>query len=107
MSMPKGKKIACGYATVEGGGDYRMIAEVLTSQGFKMNHSSARNHFLSIMRGFAEDILRSTGLADPTEETVEKLARQPLFQSAVRDIFEHRLEIAKTHAELEEDAAMA
>lgn len=107
MSMPKGKKIACGYATVEGGGDYRMIAEVLTSQGFKMNHSSARNHFLSIMRGFAEDILRSTGLAEPTQEKVEEMARQPLFQSAVRDMFEHRLEMAKVLGELEEEGSRA
>lgn len=95
MSMPKGKKIAEGYATVEGGGDYRMIAEVMTAQGFKMNHSSARNHFLSIMRGFAEDVLRDTGLGEPTQENVEKIARQPMFQSAIRDMFEHRLEMQK------------
>lgn len=98
MSMPKGKKIAEGYATVDGGGDYRMIAEAMTAQGFKMNHSSARNWFLSVMRGFAEDFLRDTGLAEPTQENVEKIARQPMFQSAIRDMYENRMQMAREQA---------
>lgn len=91
MAMPRGKKMPMGYATVEGGGDYRMIAEVLTAQGFKMNHSSARNHFLSIMRGFAEDYLRETSVDVPSQERVEEIARMPSFQSAIRDIYENYL----------------
>lgn len=90
--MPKGKKIAVGYSTVaDGGGDYRMIAEEMTSMGMKMNHSSARNAFLSAMRGLAEDVLRARGFAS-TEDDVSKLARTPLFQSAVRDFYEHEME---------------
>jgi hypothetical protein len=93
MSMPKGAKIKCGYATVEGGGDYRMIADVMTKKfGFKMNHSSARNHFLSVMRGLAEDFLRVSGAADVTQAAVEDLARQPMFQSAIRDVYENFLQ---------------
>lgn len=90
MSMPKGKKIDCGYATVEGGGDYRMIADTLTKSGFKMNHSSARNHFLAIMRGFAEDILIARGDLH-SQEDVERVARAPHFQDAIRDLYENHL----------------
>lgn len=90
MSMPRGKKIDVGYATVEGGGDYRMIAETMTKHGFKMNHSSARNHLLAVMRGIAEDLLRGMAI-EPTEEEVNRIARTPLFQSAVHDLYENRL----------------
>lgn len=91
MSMPRGKRVECGYATVKDGGDYRMIAETLTKQGFKMNHSSARNHFISIMRGIAEDLLIARG-EDHSEEEVIRIARTPTFQAAVRDMYETHLQ---------------
>ena len=43
MSMPKGHKSKHGYATissVEGGMDYRTIAETMTKDGHKMNHAT-------------------------------------------------------------------
>lgn len=88
MSMPLGAKIATGYATVEGGGDYRMIAEVMTAKGHKMNHSSARNWLLQVMRGFAEDLLRARDMP-VTEEEVNRIARTPMFQSAINDMYEN------------------
>ena len=53
MSMPKGFKSKTGYATASAtynGMGYREIAEEMTKQGFKMNHSTARNVFLSSMK---------------------------------------------------------
>jgi hypothetical protein len=87
MSMPLGKKVLVGYATVEEGGDYRSIAEAMTAAGFRMNHSSARNHFLAVMKSIAEDILSTRGMPI-TDDDVSALARQPMFQSAIRDIYE-------------------
>lgn len=91
MAMPLGKKISGGYATVKDGGDYRKIAEELTRRGFKMNHSSARNYFLAAMKSIAEDILRAGGKS-PTDEEVSELAKAPLFQSAIHDMYERHLE---------------
>jgi hypothetical protein len=55
MSMPKGMKIARGYATVvdDGGMNYRSIAERMTEAGHPMNHASARNYVLRALQKFA------------------------------------------------------
>lgn len=90
MAMPKGKRISGGYSTVKDGGDYRKIAEVLTAHGYKMNHSSARNKFLAAMKSIAEDILRAGGKS-PTDEEVSELAKAPMFQSAIHDMYERHL----------------
>lgn len=88
MVMRRGTRVDGGYATVaDGGEDYRKIAEKMTEQGFKMNHSSARNHFLGAMKGLAEDALRHHKLP-VDEDSVGKLARSPMFQDAVRDFYE-------------------
>ena len=58
MSMPKGYKSDQGYATVsgEGGGmDYRTIAEIMSENGHKMNHATARNIFLQTRNEFDID----------------------------------------------------
>ena len=60
MSMPKGYKAQHGYATVNttlGGLGYREIAEKMTEEGNKMNHSTARNVFLSAMSKFAKEFI--------------------------------------------------
>jgi hypothetical protein len=54
MSMPKGKKVSVGYATVvdDDGANYRTISEHMTKLGQPMNHASARNHVLRIIELF-------------------------------------------------------
>ena len=49
MSMPKGHKVDNGYGTVSnlGGKSYSEISEIMTSRGHEMNHSTARNVFIS------------------------------------------------------------
>ena len=81
MSMPKGTKFKSGYATVTDQGlGYREIAEVMTSEGHKMNHATARNYFLRAMEKLAEPIAQQSG------RTVREIARDPRFQIALAEI---------------------
>ena len=85
MSMPKGHKSRHGYATVSsisGGLGYREIAENMSDQGFKMNHSTARNIFLSAMRKIARDACVFYGI-EPTKENLKKVSSDPRFQSGM------------------------
>jgi len=86
MSMPKGFKSKNGYGTTKslGGKSYHEIADHMRDQGFKMNHSTARNVFVNSMIKIAEQVstiydvkLDSKGLKD--------MAINPSFQEAISD----------------------
>lgn len=88
MSMPKGHKSDNGYATIVDYPDakgYREIAEEMTSLGFKMNHSTARNIFLSSMKKIVSDVCK-VHKKDVTEKDIYKIAADPRFQSGIYDI---------------------
>jgi hypothetical protein len=88
MPMPKDYKVKRGYATVDpswGGLDFRRIAEEMTGEGDRMNHSTARNVFLSAMRTFAERAIIDTG-GVPTEASVTQVSMHPMFQRGVAEI---------------------
>lgn len=88
MPMPKGHKSEHGYSTnksFEGGEDYRTIAEKMTKSGHKMNHATARNVFLSAMKKIARPVHDINGIK-PTEESIEKTARDPRFQAGIAEI---------------------
>jgi len=88
MPMPKGFKSSHGYATnkaFEGGEDYRSIAEKMTSNGYKMNHATARNIFLSALVKIARPVHHFHGVPSQ-EDNVKKTARDPRFQSGVAEI---------------------
>ena len=86
MGMPVGFKSERGYATVSNiGMGYREIAEEMCDNGFKMNHSTARNVFLTTMRKFAKEICCLYGI-DSNSESVKKIAADPRFQSGLYDI---------------------
>ena len=88
MSMPKGFRSNHGYATVssiEGGSGYREIAEHMTDKGFKMNHSTARNIFLSAMSKFAENACELYSIS-PTKENLKRISADPRFQSGILEI---------------------
>jgi hypothetical protein len=84
MSMPKGHKVNNGYGTVAnlGGKSYTEISEIMTSRGDKMNHSTARNVFLSSMKKIASSACRLYGL-DMTDAEIKKIACDPRFQAGV------------------------
>lgn len=76
-----------GHATVseDDGVNYREIAEIMSEMGFTMNHSSARNYVLRVMRKFAVLMLRQHDM--PTDDVnVDRVARSPAFQDAVANM---------------------
>jgi hypothetical protein len=86
--MPKGFKAENGYATTKtfaGGEDYRSIALKMTKDGFKMNHATARNVFLSALRKIARPVHRMNGIP-VTEASLQKTAKDPRFQAGVAEI---------------------
>tara|TARA_R110001583_G_scaffold54374_2_gene166508 strand:- start:548 stop:826 length:279 start_codon:yes stop_codon:yes gene_type:complete len=88
--MPKGYKSEQGYATVGSENDglgYREIAEKMTEEGHKMNHSTARNIFLSAMSKIAKDLSVLYG-NDTDSETITHLAKDPRFQSGIMMIMQ-------------------
>ena len=84
--MPKGFKSENGYATAKtlNGKTYHTIASEMNDAGFKMNHSTARNVFVSSLIKIATQV---TSLYDLnlTNAELKKIAIDPRFQSAVRD----------------------
>ena len=88
MSMPKGYKVDGGYATVGagvGGAGYREIAEKMTEEGCKMNHSTARNVFLAAMKKMAKEMCELYDV-NPTEEKVTRIASDPRFQDSIHQL---------------------
>jgi transposase-like protein len=77
------------YATVEcaEGVNYREIADMMTEIGFKMNHSSARNYVLRVMRKFADAIISEWDLDVPSEK-MDGIIKSVHFQQAVSDILQ-------------------
>lgn len=88
MSMPTGKEFEAGYATVTNiGMCYKDIAEIMTKEGHKMNHATARNYFLRAMMKLARPILSSIG--EETGVTEDELINNPEFQAALIDIIDN------------------
>lgn len=77
------------YATVaeDEGVNYREIADVMTELGFKMNHSSARNYVLRVMRKFADAFNRQYEL-NMSESKIDSVSRSPDFQQGVAEILQ-------------------
>lgn len=86
MAMPKGYKKETGYGTAKslGGMSYHKIAETMNEKNYKMNHSTARNLFVSGLVKIASNI---TCLYDKKIDSKEakKIAIDPRFQEAVAE----------------------
>jgi Ni,Fe-hydrogenase maturation factor len=85
--MKKGKKTVYATVAFDEGVNYREIADTMTEIGFKMNHSSARNYVLRVMKKFADAIVESWDL-DVPEHKLEKVVKSPKFQQAICDILQ-------------------
>ena len=87
MSMPKGYKSDTGYSTVvkSGGRSYKEIAEEMTSMGFKMKHSAARNILIEAMKKFAVGVCE---LYDMSNEDINRIAADPRFQDCIASYLE-------------------
>ncbi len=95
MSMPKGHKSKHGYATIssiEGGMDYRTIAEKMTAEGHKMNHATARNVFLKAMRKIAEPVHDLFDMSLEEDDLI-RTAKDPRFQESIVEIIEDHSDV--------------
>ena len=95
MSLKKGSNVDRGYATVsdEEGINYREIAETMSEMGFSMNHSSARNYVLRVMRKFAEACAKAYDIS-LTDEKIDEIAKSPMFQHGIADLL-HTVEVKR------------
>jgi ketopantoate reductase len=87
MALKRGAKVERGYATIadEDGVNYREIAETMTELGFSMNHSSARNHVLRVMRKFAAALCEKYSMMID-ESRIDEIAKSPEFQQGMSEI---------------------
>jgi len=87
MSMPKGHKVDNGYGTISnlGGKSYSEISDIMTSRGDTMNHSTARNVFISSMKKLAGNACRLYGLKLDDKE-LKKIACDPRFQESISEM---------------------
>ena len=86
MSMPKGFKSENGYATSKslGGKTYHEISSIMVDSGFKMNHSTARNVFVTSLIKIALEVTKMYDL-NLNEKELKRIAIDPRFQEAVRE----------------------
>ena len=87
MALKQGARVDRGYATVaeEEGVNYREIAEVMTELGFSMNHSSARNYVLRVMRKFVAALGEAWG-QELDEQRIDEIAKDPSFQHGIAEL---------------------
>lgn len=86
MPMPKGYKKKTGYGSKKalGGLSYHQIADTMNDKNYKMNHSTARNVFVTGLMKIADGL---TGLYDQklNKKEIKEIAIDPRFQEAVSD----------------------
>lgn len=86
MPMPKGYKKETGYGSSKslGGMSYHEIANEMNKKDFKMNHSTARNLFVSGLMKIADNL---SFLYEEKRNNVDikKIAIDPRFQEAVAE----------------------
>lgn len=87
MSLKRGSRIDRGYATVatNEGINYREIADMMTELGFPMNHSSARNYVLRVMRRFVSAVVNEYDI-NVSDSRIDEIAKSPVFQHGIADL---------------------
>lgn len=87
MTLKKGSKISGGYATIieDDGDNYREIADTMTELGYQMNHSSARNYVIRVMRKFVTALAKVYDIdLDPIK--INEVAKSPNFQKGIAEV---------------------
>lgn len=84
MPMPKGFKSQNGYSTKKtlGGKSYHEISTLMTEKGFKMNHSTARNVFVSSLEKIARNVVDLYDLKID-DRSISSISKDPRFQDAI------------------------
>ena len=88
MALRRGTRVNRGYATVaeDEGDNYREIADMMTELGYSMNHSSARNYVLRVMRKFVKALATEWRVGELDDQKVDEIAKNPSFQHGVADL---------------------
>lgn len=86
MPMPKGYKKETGYGSKKklGGLSYHEIAKKMNEKDYKMNHSTARNLFVSGLIKIADDLSAVYDKKLDSKE-LKSIAIDPRFQEAVAE----------------------
>ena len=86
MPMPKGYKKETGYGSKKalGGLSYHQIASKMNEKDYKMNHSTARNVFVSGLIKIAGNISKINGHSFDHNK-LKSIAIDPRFQEAVAE----------------------
>ena len=96
MPMPKGYKKETGYSSKKklGGLSYHDIAKKMNEKNYKMNHSTARNLFVTGLIKIADNL---TSLYDTklNKKELKNIAIDPRFQEAVAE-YMREIEYEKT-----------
>jgi hypothetical protein len=89
MALKRGTTVDRGYATVaeDEGVNYREIADLMTELGHPMNHSSARNYVLRVMRKFVDKFAEAEGV-ELDELRRDEIAKSPTFQQGIADLLQ-------------------
>lgn len=83
----KAKKSNYATVTEDEGVNYREISDMMTEIGFKMNHSSARNYVLRVMKKFAEALVKEWNVdVDPSR--LDTISKSPQFQQAIYEVLQ-------------------
>ena len=84
--MPKGYKKETGYGTSKslGGLSYHKIAEKMNQNNYKMNHSTARNVFVTGLMKIASNLSELHGQKFD-QKKIKQIAIDPRFQEAVAE----------------------
>jgi len=82
--MPKGHKTEGGYSTSKslGGDSFHSISDKMCEQGHKMNHSTARNIFISALKKIAKDVSTVYDVKCDDDD-LTRIAKDPRFQDAI------------------------
>ena len=99
MPMPKGYKKETGYGSSKslGGLSYHQIANKMNEKDFKMNHSTARNLFVSGLTKIAENITKTYGYEFDYKK-IKEIAIDPRFQEAISEYMKE-IEYDRSHSD--------
>lgn len=89
MALKRGTRVDRGYATVtsDDGVNYREISDMMTELGYPMNHSSARNYVIRIMKKFIETLANEYNI-EVSNDRIEQIAKSPAFQHGIADLLQ-------------------
>jgi len=73
------------YVTVEEGTDFRTIAKIMTNNGYKMNHATARNVLISAIKKLLNYSAERVGVKIPEAE-MKALAKDQSVHTALADV---------------------